>query len=511
MKPRPHILTFSFLLLLPSCSKEAVDVGSMDGPDGSPSTDASPADGTTASSALPTGGNGGVGAVGGAGGQASATTSAFACTASANGLATDGSNYNYASALSMPAIKVKPQTDLTFDWSDVKADIRGATVNPATDVQSIWVVLFNLSQKGLQNKVSSDSLGPSDVVSTLVYRPESGTSSAKVSQFTVNGAAIPAATIISSFDSSLFPPDNYTYAVFVSKNAALGWGGLATLMIQTFQLDGQSSNTAVPVTSTSTALSFLADLRSLRPLPFVAGQPGTVDWSTLKNTAAGTPFDPSRIADVVVAHYTQTLPELEAVFPRLESIAVDLYQGPSGGGTSADLATLTDARGVPFAGIDGTGTWLFALRCDDCMNPSPPYLTILEPCDKDRVNDPTNLGASCQLDYASRAQGTFRLDAPECANGLCLKPIAAESTTDAFDTGPYCTRGCTQDSDCDGHIRNPTDPNDKGCRLGYACGIAFVKGPLCCRSMCMCKDFTDGAAPTVPVGCQGDAALTCAL
>jgi hypothetical protein len=509
MKPLPPILTFSFLLLLPSCSKEAIDVGSMDGLDGGPSADAQSADTIVVLSTQPTGGNGGSG---GAGGQAGAATNALACTASANALATDGSNYNYASALSMPAIGVKPQTDLVFDWSGVKTDLRGNPVNPATDIRSVWIVLFNLSQKGLQNKVSSDSLWASDVVMSLVYRTDGSASAAKLSQFSVNGTPVPPATLISTFDATLFPPANYTYAVFVSENATLGWSGSSTLMIQAFQLDVAASNTAVRVTSTSTGLSFVADLHSLRPLPFLVAQAGTFDWSGLRASAPGTDFDASRISRIVIGHYTQTLAELEATFPRLESMAVDLYQGPAESGTIADLATLTNARGVPFAGIDSTGTWLLALRCDDCMNPAPPYLTILEPCGKNRVNDPTNLGAACQIgsEY-TRFQGVFNLNAPECTNGLCVKPVAGPSSTDAFDTGPYCTQGCTQDSDCDGHIRNANDPNDKGCRLGYACGVIFVKGSLCCTNMCICKDFTDGVAPEMPVGCRGDAALTCAL
>jgi hypothetical protein len=507
MKPLPHILTFSLLLFLPSCSKETIDVGSMDGLDGGPADDAQAVDPGATASAQGTGGNGGVG---GAGGQTGTLANALACiAASSRVVATPADNYSFASSLSMPAIKAKAHTDLTFDWSDMKADLRGNVINPGSEIRSVWVILFNVSPEGLQNRLNSDSLASSDMVTSFVYRPDGKTLSATLSQFTVNGTAVPPATLLSSFDETLFPPDNYTYAVFVSKDSTLSWSGSSTLMIQAFQINSQWTNTVVWVSSSSSALSFVADLQSLRPLHVVAAEAGSIDWSTLEMTGLGTPFHPSRISSVVVGHYPQTRAELEAAFPRLEDMAADLYRGPSGSGTTADLAALTNARGVPFAGIDSTGTWLLALRCDDCMNPAPPYLTILEPCGKDRVNEPTSLGATCQLEYSSRFSATFSLSAPECSNGLCLKPAAAPSTTEAFDTGPYCAQGCTQDSDCDGHIRNASDPNDKGCRLGYACGIPFVKGLLCCRSMCMCKDFTEGATPAVPVACQGDAALTC--
>ena len=36
--------------------------------------------------------------------------------------------------------------------------------------------------------------------------------------------------------------------------------------------------------------------------------------------------------------------------------------------------------GLPFAGIDNTGIWLIGLFCGDCVNPTPWFLTVLQPC-----------------------------------------------------------------------------------------------------------------------------------
>ena len=120
-----------------------------------------------------------------------------------------------------------------------------------------------------------------------------------------------------------------------------------------------------------------------------------------------------------------------------------------------------------------------------------------------------DLGAPCDVGAAvSPAVGTYNSAAPECSTGLCLKPVV-QPTAGTVDTGPFCTAQCSTDSDCAGVTRDPSNPNDKTCTSGYTCGIPFAKGNLCCQSLCVCKDFTGGAAIPTPIACQGNAALTC--
>jgi hypothetical protein len=40
-----------------------------------------------------------------------------------------------------------------------------------------------------------------------------------------------------------------------------------------------------------------------------------------------------------------------------------------------------------------------------------------------------------------------------------------------------------------GQARDPTNPLDTRRSTGFLCGVEFVKGPLCCMRLCMCKDF----------------------
>lgn len=120
---------------------------------------------------------------------------------------------------------------------------------------------------------------------------------------------------------------------------------------------------------------------------------------------------------------------------------------------------------------------------------------------------PGELGAACDVGIpVGAAQGTFNAAALDCASGICLKPV---DQTGVADTQPLCTAGCSTDDDCAGLLRDASEPSDKRCASGFTCGIAFVKGSLCCRNLCICKDFTGGPVTTVPIACQNGGALTC--
>jgi hypothetical protein len=116
-----------------------------------------------------------------------------------------------------------------------------------------------------------------------------------------------------------------------------------------------------------------------------------------------------------------------------------------------------------------------------------------------------NLGAPCDLaSTTSPRQAVYNDQAPECSSGVCLKPVV-NSDLENVDTGPFCTRYCQSDDDCSGgQARDPANPSDKTCITGYTCGVAFVVGSLCCKGLCLCKDFTGGPG-TFPLTCQKEA------
>ena len=64
-----------------------------------------------------------------------------------------------------------------------------------------------------------------------------------------------------------------------------------------------------------------------------------------------------------------------------------------------------------------------------------------------------------------------------------------------------CTAECSRDSDCAGESRDPANPADKRCSRGFACAIPFAVGPLCCKKLCVCKDFLPPGGPSMPTAC----------
>jgi len=120
------------------------------------------------------------------------------------------------------------------------------------------------------------------------------------------------------------------------------------------------------------------------------------------------------------------------------------------------------------------------------------------------------IGRPCDvLTDAGPAQGVYNSEALECPSRICLKPVVQQGAQGTIDTGPYCSAGCSQDSDCDGQLRDPNNSLDKRCRGGFSCGIAFVKGKICCQKLCLCKDFLGTAGVSTPIACQGAGAASC--
>jgi len=120
------------------------------------------------------------------------------------------------------------------------------------------------------------------------------------------------------------------------------------------------------------------------------------------------------------------------------------------------------------------------------------------------------IGRPCDvLTDAGPAQGVYNSEALECPSRICLKPVVQQGASGSIDTGPYCSASCSQDSDCEGQLRDPTNPNDKRCSTGFTCGVAFVKGKICCQRLCLCKDFLGPGGAPVPIACMGSGASTC--
>jgi hypothetical protein len=93
-------------------------------------------------------------------------------------------------------------------------------------------------------------------------------------------------------------------------------------------------------------------------------------------------------------------------------------------------------------------------------------------------------------------------DRPSSVTRICVKPARDTGVATAAHTAPFCTAECSKDSDCDGETRDSANSGDKRCKGGFVCGVGFEVGPLCCKKICLCKDFIPKAGLTAAASCD---------
>jgi len=319
-----------------------------------------------------------VSACGSSGGSPSVT-----CT---NGtiVANEMNDYAFSSAITLPTVKVKSMSDLSFNWGGVTTDFLGHTVNPVTDLNTIFLLVVDLPIATFQKQLNDDTFNQGDIVITPPpsFSPTGVTTGSLYSDFTAGGEMIDMTKAAPYLNATTYTPANSTFTIAAQTGTNIGTG---IRMLQAFQLDDASTSTNVTLTNSSTMLQYSANLHSLHPTGVPAHTAAlSIDWGQLTTNALGADVTNTitNITSAIVGHYTQTPAELESQFLNLRTIAQDLYTAQIQSGTSLDFTTLMDSAGNPFPGVDSTGTWLVALICDNCRNPAPWYLTVLEPVDQ---------------------------------------------------------------------------------------------------------------------------------
>ena len=345
---------------------------------------------TGGGSACPDVGTAGTTGTGGTGSGGASGTGGGGRTGSCSGttlIASEAHDYAFSSTLTFPPVKVAPKSDLSFDWSGVSKEFLGHALDTKKDLNIILVLMFKLTLNDLQTKLNADDIKQSYLVTLpLQYATDGSGTSAKLHTFTNSGNPS-ASEILAYLDPAQYSPASYTYTLMAATGRTLGVG---TKMIQFFQVDPNSTNTSVALTSSSTQLTYNVSLHSLTPAAIPAGQAAiTLDYNQIATNALGNQFIASNITKVLVGHYDETPTELEAKFLDLELIAKKLYRGDSDS-RSANPIDLSDNKvalsalktdaGEAFSGIDDTGTWLVALQCGGCRNPAPWYLSVLKVC-----------------------------------------------------------------------------------------------------------------------------------
>ena len=135
---------------------------------------------------------------------------------------------------------------------------------------------------------------------------------------------------------------------------------------------------------------------------------------------------------------------------------------------------------------------------------------LLSEVDSGAGSEASGVGSPCDtLAVAGPNQGIYNPQALDCPSRICLKPAVQAGASTPVSTTAFCSAECKDDSDCSGQTRDLANALDTRCSTGFTCGIPFVKGTLCCKKLCLCKDFLGSAGATTPDACKGNAALTC--
>lgn len=302
------------------------------------------------------------------------------CT-NGNIVANEANDYAFSSTITLPSVTVKSMSNLMVDWSGVTKDFLGHPIDPVSDLNTIFLLLVDLPVATLQAQLNADSFSQSDIVASPPpsINPSGMTSATLYGDFMAGGMPVTAALANPYLDAAKYTPANSTFTMVAQSGTNIGSD---IKMIQAFQLDDASTNTAITFTNSSTKLTYDANLHSLHPTGVPAGTAALMlDWTQMtgKKNALGADFITTNITSAIVGHYNLTPAQLESQFLDLETITSELYRADIQSGTVLDFTTLKDSAGASFPGVDATGTWLVALICDMCRNPAPWYLTILEP------------------------------------------------------------------------------------------------------------------------------------
>jgi hypothetical protein len=297
---------------------------------------------------------------------------------------TDDTNYTLSDAFTIEKTTLKDATDLSFDWSALTVDYFGKAVAPASDIAQVLISLWNLTPAELADALKKDDLPLSTNIGVISTFPDGTYTAKNLLGFDLLGQPLPTDELWMRFDTSnpgfQYPQAFYTFMLSAASGTVVGKG---TRMLSLFTIDPAATQTSLALTNASTKLDYTVSLTKGRPVQVPAGMPSlTIDWSQMTTNAIGNEYLYSQITLAAVAHYRgRTLGDLERQFLDLQDIADGWWSAPVIAGNSIDLGTLTDASGASFPGIDGDGIWMAALFCvDNCNNPAPWSITILQPC-----------------------------------------------------------------------------------------------------------------------------------
>jgi len=312
-------------------------------------------------------------------------TSAACMDTSAAVVITDATNYSLSDSFVLQHDVLQDNYDLVFDWSQLTTDFFGQSVNPAADINTVSISLWNLQPADIEEALKKDNLNDmlAKMAGIITTYPDGTYTHMDLLNFNELTNPLTPDQIWSRFDTATpnyqYPQDMYTFLAMAQGGTDIGKKPHAVAL---FNIDPSSTKQQLSLTNDSTKLTYSVDLEKAHPMLVPTGVPQlTIDWSMMMTNCLGNFYDGSQITSAAVAHYAnKTLADLQNEFLNLENIADGWWSSDSLGGRTVDLSTLTDKNGAAFPGIDDNGVWMAALFCDACNNPAPWSITILQPC-----------------------------------------------------------------------------------------------------------------------------------
>ena len=125
-------------------------------------------------------------------------------------IAKEVNNYKFSSTLKLMPVSVAPRaTDLTINWGGVTKDFLGHTINPATDIDMVEVIVVNLPLAQLETMLNDDGTLATSILVTVpppALITDGTATSAKLTSFQVNTYPVGSADIANYLDPVMYPP-----------------------------------------------------------------------------------------------------------------------------------------------------------------------------------------------------------------------------------------------------------------------------------------------------------------
>lgn len=285
---------------------------------------------------------------------------ATACNGTAEIVLLDENNFSFFSNIITDSTVIPEKEDATVDWSGLTKDILENDVDPSSDVGELSLIRFgDLTQAEVIDGINNETLRQSDLTGFVSYEP-AGETDALLSEFEINGTFVNLGKDITA--------DGGTYLISLASPD----GAYQTFTF--FEPTAGAEPATIFIDDDSAQLEYEADVDAGTGIETGRGDRYVLTWSQLTETGADNPIVLSNIDTLMLARYTLDYAELESNFLQLESLAEELYIVDVTGLGSLDLSTVDG-----FEDFSGDGTWLVALRCGSCVNPSPPFLGLFTP------------------------------------------------------------------------------------------------------------------------------------